>query len=45
MPHSTDLVEDDQEWDFVSGVEELSLYEKEMSVKISVPYLISLNNI
>ncbi|KIL89502.1 hypothetical protein FAVG1_07082 [Fusarium avenaceum] len=32
MPHSTDLVEDDQEWDFVSGVEELSLYEKEILV-------------
>lgn len=44
MPHSTDLVEDDQEWDFVSGVEELSLFEKQMSVHVSVPYLISLNN-
>lgn len=44
MPHSTDLVEDDQEWDFVSGVEELSLSEKQMSVHVSVPYLISLNN-
>jgi hypothetical protein len=45
MPHSTDPVEDDQEWEFVSGMEELSLSEKQMLVNVSVPYLISSTNI